>query len=133
MNKIKIFSVVLLSAVIINALAVPVYADAGGVSINGRVCTDLNRNGSCEKDEPGVPGIRVDASSAYPGYVGGSDVTDNEGKYQIGGLTKDRQYLMSADHEGAPEFAHMETAPSNGCNLHVAPKMAYMPLAHSNE
>jgi len=102
------------------------YAAATSASINGRVCVDFNHNQQCDKNEPGVAGVTVTATSYL---VGGTASTDSEGRYQISELTAGTPYNISVTAAGV-EIAHIASiqAPHNACDLQIAPSHAYLPI-----
>lgn len=123
-------------SMIIAALMAPTatYAQTGApasidtVSINGRVCTDMNGDGVCQKNEPGVAGATVEATE-WSVETTFTVTTDAEGKYHIGGLERGFAYDMSV-YDGTHKVAGMDNvrAPHNACDLEVAPKVLYLPL-----
>lgn len=64
------------------ALVLPAAVDQGPYTVTGSVFTDTNENGQRDADEPGLPGVVVDLSSAA-GATGQTALTDADGAYSF--------------------------------------------------
>jgi hypothetical protein len=64
----------------------------------GKVCNDLNRNGKCESDEPGIPGLSVDLLSrdnSLQDQGQASAITDSQGNYKFTQVYPLGQWVVS--------------------------------------
>ena len=136
MNTIRyIFIAIVLALIATIAFALSGHAQsyaAKTVSINGRVCVDLNFNDRCDPTDPGKPDVMVRALPGLPSGEERNDITDSEGKYQIGGLINGNTYNLVVQKEVPSDHVLASVvgvvAPHNACDVALAAYPVFLPI-----
>jgi len=127
-------------AIVIALLSTIVFALSGHaqsysaktVSINGRVCVDINFNNQCDSTDPGKPDVMVRALPGLPSGEEKNDITDAEGKYQIGGLINGNTYNLVVQKEVPSDQVLASVvgvvAPHNACDVVLKANMVFLPI-----